>query len=105
MSSITNLVNSDVAVSGDTAWHTSEEIQLIGDYKKYYIRAGVHGAVYNSAVIDVDALSFVGSGAPFIISVYWDANNVGQLRIYGRTVSATAKTKDYSFDYIVYGLK
>lgn len=105
LSSITNLVNSEVAVSGDTAWHSSGDIQLTGNYKKYYIRVGVHGAVYNSAVIDVDALNFIGAGAPFMLSVFWDSNNLGQFRIYGNTVSATAKTHDYTFDYMVYGLK
>ena len=98
------ITSGNVAVSGDTAWHTSEQVTLPSSYKKYYIKAGVHGAAYNSVILDESDIALIGSGSPFVSSAYWDDSNLGQIQISGHTLQATAKTKDYTFDYYVYGL-
>lgn len=97
-------MDSNIAVSGDTGWHSSGNLQFTGNYKKYFIRIGIHGATYNSAIFDADFLPLVNLGQAFTLSAFWDSNNLGQIRIYGNTYDITAKTKDYAFDYAIYGL-
>lgn len=103
VSSLSQLVDGTVTISGDTNWHTASGTFNV-NYKKYFIRIGPNGTVYNSAILDKQELDRLSSGNTFRISTYWDANNVGMISVHGNEYSITAKCKDYAFTYYIGGM-
>jgi len=107
--SITQIVNSDIAVSGDTAWHDTgnDPVSFSSGYKRYLVRCSVHGALINSGIISQNDLSVLSSSYPFTIACYWDDNNLGDVQIFGSNGNkyfGIAKTKDMKFDIEIYGI-
>lgn len=103
VSSLSQLVDGTVPISGDTNWHTASGTFNV-NYKKYFIRIGPNGTVYNSVILDKQELDRLSSGNTFRISTYWDANNVGMISVHGNEYSITAKCKDYAFTYYIGGM-
>ena len=100
INNVGNLINSNIAISGDTAWHNSDQTHSYSNYKYLIVTCGCHGCTYNSLIIPTAILS-KKSGA-LRVSAYWDLNNQGCMEIYktGR-IYVFAKTQNYAFDFIV----
>lgn len=107
ISSKTELYNSSIAKSSDTSWHSSTNNYLatLTDYKKLIINIGVHGALYNT--FEFDVADIVYASIPVQVSCYWNADNLGMITIQYNALrfDVTAKTKDFAFDYVLYGVK
>ena len=110
VTSATKLVDSSVAVSGTSSWQSVTRANVSRSYKKYFIKCGVHGALYSSAIISCDELKLTSGSYPFSIQSYWDADNLGTLTIYQETgsewfyIGGSAKTKSMTFDYLIFGM-
>lgn len=106
ISSKTELYNSSIAKSSDSSWHSSSDNYLatLADYKKLIIQIGVHGALYNT--FEFDVADIVSASIPIQVSCYWNSDNLGMISIQYNTLrfDVTAKTKDFAFDYALYGV-
>lgn len=106
--SIVKIIDVSIAVSGDTSWHETTGWQSIAtDYKRFFVKARVHGALANSAIIEKTVLQLLDSSNEFSLSAFWNDNNLGEIKLVGNNgikYYANAKTKDFAFDIIVYGI-
>ena len=106
--SITQIVNTDIAISGDTAWHYVDNVSFQNGYKRYMIRCSNHGALVSSIMVSQTDLSLLTSPSPLTVQCYWDDYNLGQVSVYnsvdGNKYNAIAKTKDMKFDIEIYGI-
>ena len=100
INNVATLINSSIALSGDTAWHNSEQTQSYSNYKYIVVMCGCHGCTYNTLIIPTAVLA--KSSSLFRVSGYWDINNQGCVEIYssGR-IYVFAKTQNYAFDFNV----
>jgi hypothetical protein len=99
------LLNSSIAVSGDSSWHSAAQATVsFTNYKYIVVTVLPHGAIGNTFVIHYDVLN--AAGLDYRVSAWYDADNQGQL-MFGRNgaVNVIAKTKTLAFDYIMYGFK
>lgn len=103
-SEFTELVNNNVAASGDSDWHTASDSIPSLDYNYLFVKISVHGATMQSAIIDVDALKVCTS--PIELSAYWDSTNIVTIRITRNgAITLNAKTRTYAADYYIAGIK
>lgn len=103
ISTSTTVIDMNVASSGDTAWHNTEQTIDYSAYKYLVVTCGIHGAVYNSIIVPKAILAITPDN--FLrVSAFYDAYNQGCVEIYntGRFY-AFAKTQNYKFDVIVKG--
>ena len=103
----TEIANTSIAVSGDESWHSVDNNYLtnLSQYKKVLIKVGMHGALYNTFVFDVDAI--LNAHIPVNCSIFWDSFNQGTIVFQYNSLrySAMAKCKQLAFDYEIWGLK
>lgn len=105
VSTSATVIDTNVALSGDTAWHNTEQTIDYSAYKYLVVTCGCHGAVYNSIIVPKAILAITPSN--FLrVSAFYDTSNQGCVEIYntGRFY-AFAKTQNYQFDVIVKGFK
>lgn len=105
ISTSTTVIDKNVALSGNTAWHNTEQTIDYSAYKYIVVTCGCHGAVYNSIIVPKAILAITPNN--FLrVSAFYDMTNQGCVEIYntGRFY-AFAKTQNYQFDVIVKGFK
>ena len=104
LTTIVRLVNDSVAVSENTQWQTASGT-FDYTYEKYMFVVGVHGALKNSAIIRKSELTLMTNSLQYYLSAYWNSDNLGQITFNDNIFGISAKTKDYAFDYTIYGIK
>ena len=89
-----------LTASGDTSWHSyiNSSLSFRADTKYIYMFGSVHGTLSGSMVVPLQVRNLLPN-EPFIVPIYFNADNQGVVQVYSTSFIVTAKTKDFDFDY------
>ena len=95
-------MTNSIPVSGDSTWRDSNHRIDFSSWKFVSIRVGVHSSLTNSLIIPANVIA---KHPDFYVSCIFNEDNLGFLRITNAgNVYASARTKNYAFDFTIYAV-
>lgn len=103
------ILDEQIAVSGSTSWQRGNWTVDLTGYKQVVLTVGVHGALENSVVADVELVNHTTSTTQLHITAYWNSDNLIGAAILKESgeihVSASAKTSSMPADITLIAYK